>query len=251
MTTRLPLARLIAAEARLFLREPAAVFFAVFLPVALLLALGATIPGFREPVPALGGNRVVDVQLPAMMTLLTVVTLALSTLPTALVVYRERGVLRRMFTTPVRPGTLLAAQLVIYFAVSVVSVALILVLGNAVLGVPYPRALGAFAGSYLLGALTLFALGLWLAAVAPNSRVVQGAGSAAMFPLLFFAGMWLPRRLMPEVLRRISDLTPTGALGQLFTDAFAGHPPEAFHLAVAAGWAVAAGLAAARMFRWE
>src|SRR5690606_30402926 len=148
MTTRLPLARLIAVEARLFLREPAAVFFAVFLPVALLLALGATIPGFREPVPALGGNRVVDVQLPAMMTLLTVVTLALSTLPTALVVYRERG-LRRMSTTPVRPGTLLAAQLVIYFAVSVVSVALILVLGNAVLGVPYPRALGAFAGSYL------------------------------------------------------------------------------------------------------
>src|SRR5690606_22647966 len=127
----------------------------------------------------------------------------------------------------------------------------ILVLGNAVLGVPYPRALGAFAGSYLLGALTLFALGLWLAAVAPNSRVVQGAGSAAMFPLLFFAGMWLPRRLMPEVLRRISDLTPTGALGQLFTDAFAGHPPEAFHLAVAAGWAVAAGLAAPRVFGCE
>ncbi|GAA0398743.1 ABC transporter permease [Microbispora corallina] len=245
------LARLAGVEARLFLREPVAVFFAVLLPAALLLVLGFSIPGFRDPDPALGGQRVVDVQLPGMMVLLSVVTLALSTLPTALVVYRERGVLRRMSTTPVRPSALLGAQLVVNAVVAAAATALTLALGHVLLGTPFPRAPLGFAAVFTLGCLAMFAIGLCLAAVSPNSRVVQGAGAAVMFPLLFLAGMWLPRPLMPEVLRRISDVTPTGAFGQGLLDALDGHGLQPLHLAVLAGWAAAAGLGAARLFRWE
>ncbi|MFC0864408.1 ABC transporter permease [Sphaerimonospora cavernae] len=244
-------ARLAAVETKLFLREPAAVFSTVILPLALLLALGSSIPDFRKPDPALGGQRPVDAQFPGMMVLLSVMLLALSALPTALVMYRERGVLRRMSTTPVRPSSLLAAQLVINVGVSVVATALTLSLGHLVLDTPAPRAFWTFAGVFVLGSTALFAVGLCLAAVAPNSRVVQGAGAAVLFPLLFLGGMWLPRQMMPEVLRRISDFTPAGAFGQGLTDALAGHAPQLLHLAVLAGWAVVAGLAAARLFRWQ
>ncbi|MEV4454234.1 ABC transporter permease [Microbispora sp. NPDC004025] len=243
--------KLAAVEARLFLREPAAVFFVVVLPVALLLALGSTIPGFRDADPSLGGQRFVDAPFTGMMILLSIVTLALSALPSALVLYRERGVLRRMSTTPVRPGSLLSAQLLVNVAASVVATALTLAVGHLVLGVPLPKAPVAFAMVFVLGSVAMLALGLLLAAVAPNSRVVQGAGAALMFPLLFLAGMWLPRALMPEVLRRISDFTPTGAFGQGLVDALGGHAPQPLHLAVLAGWALAAGLAAARLFRWQ
>ncbi|MEZ0074564.1 ABC transporter permease [Planotetraspora sp. GP83] len=252
--TRTPAARLgklAFVETKLFLREPVAVFFAVFFPVALLLVLGASIPGFRDPDPSLGGQRVVDTQLPGMMVLLSVATLALTSLPAVLVVYRERGVLRRMSTTPVRPWTLLAVQLAINAVVAVVATTLTLTLGHLVLDVPVPRALPAFAEVFLLGSVALFSIGLYLAAVAPNSRVIQGVGAAVMFPLLFFAGMWLPRDLMPSVLRRISDFTPTGAFGQALRDTMAGHAAQPLHLAVLAGWALVAGAAAARMFRWS
>ncbi|XVQ85805.1 ABC transporter permease [Microbispora siamensis] len=245
------LTRLTAVEARLFLREPMAVFFAIVLPVGLLLGLGTTIPGFRDADPSLGGQRLVDAPFTAMMVLLSVVTLGLSVLPGSLVIYRERGVLRRLSTTPVRPGALLAAQLVINVVVSVVATTLTLVLGHLVLGVPFPGSPWAFAAVFVLGSLTMLAIGLLLAAVAPNARVVQGVGSALMFPLLFLAGMWLPRPLMPEILRRISDFTPTGAFGQGLMDSLGGHVPQPLHLAVMAGWALAAGLAAARLFRWE
>lgn len=245
------LVRIAAVEARLFLREPAAVFFAVVLPVALLLTLGATIPGFRDADPSLGGQRFVDAPFTSMMVLLSVVTLGLSALPAVLVTYRERGVLRRLSTTPVRPGALLSAQLLINVGVAVVATALTLGLGHLFLGVPPPRSPWAFAGVFVLGSTAMLAIGLLLAAVAPNSKVVQGAGAALMFPLLFLAGMWLPRPLMPELLRRISDFTPTGAFGQALTDALGGGGPQAVHLAVLAGWALAAGLAAARLFRWS
>ncbi|WP_182904919.1 ABC transporter permease [Microbispora sp. H13382] len=243
--------KLAAVEARLFLREPAAVFFVIVLPVGLLLALGGTIPGFRDADPSLGGQRFVDAPFTGMMILLSIVTLALSALPSALVLYRERGVLRRMSTTPVRPGSLLSAQLLVNVAVSVVATALTLIVGHLAFGVPLPKAPWAFAMVFVLGSVAMLALGLLLAAVAPNSRVVQGAGAALMFPLLFLAGMWLPRPLMPEVLLRISDFTPTGAFGQGLVDALGGHAPQPLHLAVLAGWALAAGLAAARLFRWQ
>ncbi|MBE3010474.1 ABC transporter permease [Microbispora sp. NEAU-D428] len=245
------LTRLTAVEARLFLREPMAVFFAIVLPVGLLLGLGTTIPGFRDADPSLDGQRFVDAPFTAMMVLLSIVTLGLSVLPGSLVIYRERGVLRRLSTTPVRPGALLAAQLLINVVVSVVATTLTLALGHLILGVPLPGSPWAFVAVFVLGTLTMLTIGLLLAAVAPNARVVQGVGSALMFPLLFLAGMWLPRPLMPEILRRISDFTPTGAFGQGLMDSLGGHVPQPLHLAVLAGWALAAGLAAARLFRWE
>ncbi|MEV0971535.1 ABC transporter permease [Microtetraspora glauca] len=243
--------QLILTESKLFLREPAAVFFATVLPATLLLVLGGSIPGFRDADPSMGGERVIDTQLPGMMVLLSVVTLALSTLPSALVAYREKGVLRRMSTTPVRPSALLVAQIVINAVVAVLSTALTLSLGHIVLGVPIPRQLAAFAGVFLLGSVAMFAVGLCLAAVSPNSRVVQGAGAAVMFPLLFLGGMWLPRELMPSALRVVSDITPTGAFGQALRDTMAGHAPALSHLAILLGWTLVAGFAATRMFRWE
>ncbi|MCC5576904.1 ABC transporter permease [Microtetraspora sp. AC03309] len=242
--------QLILTESKLFLREPAAVFFATVLPATLLLVLGGSIPGFRDADPSMGGERVIDTQLPGMMVLLSVVTLALSTLPSALVAYREKGVLRRMSTTPVRPSALLVAQIMINAVVAVLSTALTLLLGHIVLGVPIPRQLAAFTGVFLLGSVAMFAIGLWLAAVAPNSRVVQGAGAAVMFPLLFLGGMWLPRELMPSALRVVSDITPTGAFGQALRDTMAGHAPALSHLAILLGWTLVAGFAATRMFRW-
>jgi ABC-2 type transport system permease protein len=67
----------------------------------------------------------------------------------------------------------------------------------------------------------------------------------------FFAGLWLPRDQMPEVLRHIGDFTPLGAGVQSLQDTLAGAWPQPLHLAVMVGFIVVAGLTAARWFRWE
>ncbi|WP_250562857.1 ABC transporter permease [Sphaerisporangium fuscum] len=243
--------RLTLTEAKLYLREPSAAFFTLVLPLALLLILGSVIPGFRTPDPALGGQRVVDTQLPAMMVLLSIATTAFTLIPAVLAQYRERGVLRRMSVTPASPRTLLLTQLLVNLVTSVVSTSLTIVGARLVLQARIPMLLLWFVPAFVLGVCALFAIGLVIAAVIPNSRAAGGIGSLVMFPMLFTAGMWLPREMMPQVLRRISDFTPTGAFGQALRDTWAGTPPQALHLAVMAGWAVVAGLFAARMFRWE
>ncbi|MEO3862234.1 ABC transporter permease [Acrocarpospora sp. B8E8] len=250
-TTALFPRRLAITEIKLYLREPLATFFAIGLPLALLLILGAAIPDFREPAADMGGARPVDTHLPGMMILLSILTVAFSVMPSALVIYRERGVLRRMSTTPVRPISVLTVQLVINAVTSILATALMLIFGHLILEVPYPSMFLAFAGVFVLGSVTMFGIGLALAAVAPNSRVVQSVGAGIMFPLLFLGGMWLPRPLMPEWLLVVSDYSPTGAFGQALTDVLGNHAPSLLHLGVMVFWAAAGIVAATRWFRWE
>jgi ABC-2 type transport system permease protein len=236
-------------ELKLFLREPLAVFFAVVFPAGLVGILGS-VPSFREPTRDLGGQRVIDLYVPIAVTFV-VVMLAVSVVPSALAAYRERGVLRRLATTPVRPAALLAAQLAMGLLTAIFAVLLVLGVGRLAFDVALPRQLFGYALSFVLAAAAMFAIGLLLAAVAPSARSAQGLGSLLIFPVMFFAGLWVPRAVMPEVLRRISDFTPLGAGAQALQDATGGSWPQPLHLAVMLAYVAIFGLLAARTFRWQ
>ena len=68
---------------------------------------------------------------------------------------------------------------------------------------------------------------------------------------MFFAGLWLPRALMPGVLQGISDYTALGAAVETIQDSMQGQFPPAVPLLVLAGYAVVFGYLARRFFRWE
>ena len=71
------------------------------------------------------------------------------------------------------------------------------------------------------------------------------------FPMLFFAGIYLPLEVMPEGLRTVSSWTPAGAAVDALGDAWAGTPPSVTSLLVLVISAVVAGGLATRSFRWE
>ena len=64
----------------------------------------------------------------------------------------------------------------------------------------------------------LFPIGLVIAAVARTANGANVIGRLVFFPLMFFAGLWLPRALMPGVLLDISNYTPLGAAVQAMQD---------------------------------
>ena len=164
------------------------------------------------------------------MVVMTLAILGVNLLPARLVKYREKGVLRRLSTTPASPRSLLIAQLVVNMGVAVVSLAVLLVVGNLVFGIPLPKDPIGFAVAFLLGMSALFALGLLVAAVAPSA----GIASALFVPLfalvMFLGGVYLPRMMLPEFLIRIGDYTPPGV--QALLDAWSGTSPQPAQLAV-------------------
>jgi ABC-2 type transport system permease protein len=243
------LARLTASEVRLFLREPLGWFFALAFPPILIGVLG--IPrDFRQPKPELGGARVVDLYVTITITLV-IAMLSLQMMPGWLANYRERGILRRLSTTPVRPVLLLAAQLLMNVLVAIVAVALLLGVARVAFGTPVPKQLLGFVLAFVLSAAAVAAVGLLIAALAPSGKAAQAIGMVAFFPVMFFAGLYTPREAMGSVLRRIGDFTPLGAGEQALRDAAAGAWPHGGHLAVLAAYVVGCGLVAARVFRWD
>ena len=94
--------------------------------------------------------------------------------------YREKGVLRRLSTTPASPRSLLIAQLAVNMGVAVVSLVVLIVVGNLVLQIPLPKDLIGFAVAFLLGMSALFALGLLVAAVAPTAGIATRPVRAAV-----------------------------------------------------------------------
>ena len=243
------LTRLIQAELRLFRREPVTGFFSVVFPTLLVIIIGC-IPAFREPIPDLGGLRVVDLYVPITVALILAM-LGLQTMPYVLATYREKGILRRLATTPARPAALLGAQLATSLLVAAASATLVLLVGRVAFGVPLPGNPVAFAGGFLLSAAAVFAVGLVIAAVAPTGKAANAAGTLLFFPSMFFAGLWTPREVMPGILQRIGDFTPLGAGERALHEAATGGWPALLPVAVLAGYLVAFGVAAARLFRWE
>jgi ABC-2 type transport system permease protein len=243
------LTRLTRSETKLFFREPAGVFFTIVFPPLLLVILGL-VPDLREADPALGGMRRIDLFATIIITM-ALTLFALSGLPQALATYRDKGVLRRMRTTPVKPVMMLGAQLLSCVAMSVAVMVAMVAIGRVVFDVPLPRELPAYLVGYLLAALAMFALGLLVAALAPSGKAASGIGTLLFFPVMFFAGLWVPRAEMSDLLRTISDFTPLGAGVQSLSDAAAGHWPQLLHVAVMLGWTIVAGGLAARYFRWE
>ncbi|WP_405057792.1 ABC transporter permease [Kribbella sp. NBC_01505] len=244
-----PYGAVLRTEARLFRREPGTLFWALGFPPILLVILGS-IPSFRNVDTNLGGLRMIDVYVPV-LALVAVIMTGLQTMPPVLTGYRERGILRRMSTTPVRPAALLSAQIVLNGGAALVTAIVCLAIGRLAFDVKLPNQPFGYTLALLLTSAASLAFGAVITAVARTAKIATAIGSAAFFPSLFCAGMWLPVQAMPDVMARIVTLTPFGAAAEALGEAAAGDWPAWSHLGVLAAWAVVLSAAAMRWFRWE
>jgi ABC-2 type transport system permease protein len=242
------LGKLTAVEAKLFTREPAAAVYGLAFPVVLLVIFGS-IPAMRVAGSAPGGLRIIDLYLPILIGL-GLATLALNTLPGFLANYREKGVLRRLSTTPVNPAGVLTAQLVVNVVAAMVAIALLVGIGHVAFGVALPRQFLGFLVTLVLLAFSLYTLGLLIASVAPTNRAASGIGTLLYLPMMFTAGLWTPGST-PALIQRIGEFTPLGAGVQALQQVWAGHWPQPSLLLVLAGYAILVGALSTKLFRWE
>lgn len=236
--------KLAVTELKLYLREPAAVSATMGLPLLIVVSFGLLVH------PGSNTDSIVT-YFPGMAIAFSLAILSLNLLPSILAGYREKGILRRLATTPVHPSKLLVAQLAVSMVVAVAMAAVVVVVGRFAIGFSVPAQLPGFLLAFVLGALSLFAVGLLIAAVAPSSRAATGIGMLVFFLNMFAGGVFVPRETLPDFLNRVGDFVPLGAAMTSMRDAWSGTFPQPLHLLVMATITVVFGLAAARLFRWE
>lgn len=248
-TPRSAFGKLLQNEGRYAWRVPVGLIFGVALPVLFLVIMGS-IPDAKRPVTSLGGLSYFSVYFPVLIAL-AVAILTLLSLPGHLADYRQQGILRRISTTPVPPAWMLAAQVIINLALAFIALGILVAAGPAGFALGAPREPGGFTLALLLTLAAMFAIGLWIAAIARSVNAASLIGNLLFVPMLFFAGLYYPRQGMAPVLRDIGDWTPLGASVQALGDSMRGAFPTAQSLLVLAGWAVVFGVLAVRFFRWE
>lgn len=244
------LSTLTRTQTKVFLREPVVVAFGLVFPAVLLLVIGNVFPGATEVNAELGGRSLVEIYAPA-AAVMALLTLGIAMLPQALGLDRERGILRRLSTTPAHPRLLVAAHVTVQaVAVTLATIGAVLI-GVLAFDLPLPQAPLWFVLAFGLSTAALLAIGVLIGALVPTAQAGVGAGMLLYFPMLFFAGIYLPMAIMPQGLRTFASWTPPGAAVNALGDAWAGTVPTTTSLLVLAVTAVVAGGLATRLFRWE
>ena len=244
------LGKLIRTEILLYLREPMATFFTLAFPVLLLVLFGS-IYG-NKPNPFFGGRGTVDMSAPAYIALIIGST-ALMSIPISLGTYRERGILRRFRATPLRPGTIIGAEVIVHYGITVLGAALLIMVARLGYGMRFTGNPFLVLAAFTLAALSFFAVGFLLASLAPNARVAYVMGMVFYFPNIFLSGAAIPKEIFPPTVRAIGKFIPMTHVVSLLQGFWFGDPPgkHVTEIVILGGRLLAGTLVSALTFRWE
>lgn len=129
------------------------------------------------------------------------------TLLTALIVAREweRGTMESMLASPAKMAELIAAKLICYFVLGMLSMAMAMVLAVTVFAVPFRGSLGALAVASALFLVFALGLGLFISTLSRNQFVAsQMAFLTTMMPAMMLSGMLFDIAAMPHWLQLIT-----------------------------------------------
>ena len=237
-------------EIKLFLREPIGAFFTLLFPLMMLFLFGS-IYG-NEPTPMFNGYGTVDISVPA-YTAMIIATTGLMGLTITMSSYREKGILRRLRISPLRPQVILAGQVVVIFLMTVLGMLLLILAGTLVYNLRFDGKVLNVILAFLLSSMSFFSLGFVLASILPNARTAQVVGMAILYPMLFLSGAGMPLEILPESLQNFSKFLPlthvVNLLRGLWTGgSWADHMVDVW---VLLGVLAAGVLISSLTFRWE
>jgi ABC-2 type transport system permease protein len=231
------------AEVRMTLRNGEQLLLTLVIPLVVLVALS------KLPAHVVGHEPAIDAVAPGVLAL-AVMSTAFTGQAIATGFERRYGVLRLLGSTPLGRSGLLVAKTAAVLVVEVVQVLLVAAVAYALGWQP--------AGSWVyavvllvLGTAAFSALGLLLAGTLRAEATLAVANGLYLL-LLALGGVVIPADRLPGPLAVLVPLLPSAALGQGLRDVLLhglGFPVAAG--AVLLVWAVVAGVATARTFRWS
>ncbi|NOJ73345.1 ABC transporter permease [Paenibacillus alvei] len=196
---------LLKTECKLSLRGMDMFIFAICMPVAVVIILGAI---FGNKLAFDGAAYTFLEQSFGAVATIAICAGGIMGLPLVVSDYRSRRILKRFKVTPTSPALILAVQVVIYALYSIASLILVYMTAAIFFGYQFHGSWLQFLGAYLLVMLSMFSIGLLVGGLAPNMKIASAVASLLYFPMLIFSGATLPYEVMPAALQKVSDILP-------------------------------------------
>jgi ABC-2 type transport system permease protein len=244
-------------EFRLFRREPFSVVFVLAFPLMMMVLLAAVFGNKQADARDVQNGMLVwrgvtpSNYYTAASVAGIVAALGLLILPINLAGYRERGILRRFHASSVSALTLVGAQLTLALVTFVAGTVVMAIVARLAYSAMLPQDVLGVLVALLFGTAAFGAIGLLLATVIRTSRSAQGIGLLLFFALWLISGTAPPRAVLPAGLRAVGGVLPLAHLVTAVQDPWFGFGWSAGDLAALAVYAVAAGIPALYLFRWD
>ena len=237
-------------EAKLYLRQPAAVFFSIAFPVLLLVLFGFLFGDL--PLSASSGLKIIDFYLPALIAAF-IGQAGMVSLPIFLASYRELGILKRYQATPVSLETYLTVHTTVQFGALLVMALLMTGVAEVVFDVQFRGNLVLVFLAGVISVASFFALGYAISGLLPSPQAGQAIGNFLFLSMFFLSGAAIPRELFPEWLVVVSNLSPMTHAVQAVSGLWLGDPlrDHWISLVILVGFTIVATLLAKRVFTWQ
>ena len=237
-------------EIKIFVREPLGLV-GTLIPAIIFLVLGRTFgPEMRSAAPSI--PRALSADLPVLAAVLSAISAVLS-LVAIISIYREGGILKRLRATPLRPYTILTAQVMVKLLFTIITLAIVVIAGRRYYPLSPDVPVASFAVALLFGTVSILSLGFLIASVVPTARFAQPIGTLILYPMLGISGIFVPVAALPA---DAPDCRSRAALDlrRLVVERHLGGEGWFAHLgdvAVLAVMFLAFTTLSAKMFRWE
>jgi ABC-2 type transport system permease protein len=170
------------------------------------------------------------------------------------VALKKRGILRRLFVTPINPNDFIIANVAMRLVLVMLQI-LVMTL------VPYFFLDLHFIGSFwemfvvgMLGAIVFLAMGFAIAGIGKSEDQVAPIANLVAMPMMMLGGVFFSRNTLPGFVRAVVDYLPLSFLADAMRSiaidgaTLAGVFPQVIGLCV---WCVLAVSVAVKVFRWE
>jgi ABC-2 type transport system permease protein len=245
------------SEFRLFRREPFSVVFVLAFPLMMMVLLAAVFGSKEADAHKIQNGMLIwrgvtpANYYTAASAAVIVAALGLLTLPITLASYRERGILRRFQASSVSASTLVSAVLTLALVTFVAGTVVMAIVAHFAYHAVLPQDVAGIVVALLVGTAAFGAIGLLLSTVIRTSRSAEGIGLMLFFALWLISGTAPPRAVLPSGLRDIGGALPLTHLVTAIQNSWFGFGWSGADIAILAAWAVAAGVPALWLFRWD
>ena len=168
--------------------------------------------------------------------------------------WRERGILRRMQSTPLKASSFIAAQITARLIINASQAILVLLVANLIFQTQMRGSWALLLGFVVLGTLTFMSIGFIIASLAKTPESASPIAGIISFPMLFLGGTFFPLSNLPEWVQSIVKLFPiahlTTAMRQVLNvgEGLATLWPMA---AILGAWMIVAFVISSFTFKWE
>lgn len=129
-----------------------------------------------------------------------------------IVEYRRKGILKRLFVTPIYPRDFIVGIVVARGIFCLVQLSILLLLAIVMLKL---EILGNYASLYLViiaGIAIFLCLGFCIGSFAKTQQTVMALGNIVVFPQIFLSGVFYPIDALPDFIQPLASLLPLSFL---------------------------------------